>query len=84
MKISPQDIKATFYPVGKGDLVASLSIQIGQYKIRGFTIRKSKFDDKYFISPPHRKLSGGKWAKLFWANKEDWEELEKLILEKFI
>lgn len=84
MKIDMQNIELAFYPVDRDDLVANLSVQIGQFKVRGFTIRKSKFGDKFFVSPPHRKLNGGRWVKLFWANKEDWGELEKFILDKFL
>lgn len=68
------------------DVPATVSLSFGPYQIRGFSIRKTKFDDNendYYLCPPTRWVRGGNYFKLFWADKEEWEKLEKRVLEEF-
>ncbi|MDD2758316.1 MAG: hypothetical protein PHD72_03010 [Patescibacteria group bacterium] len=82
MKKSFEDVSFNLYPIKNpiADVVANVSLVIGKFIVRGFSIRKSKFSDGLYLSPPHKKLRGGGWAKLFWTDKESWKKIERSAL----
>lgn len=65
---------------------ALMTLFIGQFKIKGFVVRKTKFNDnnkRFWLSPPII-YSGQRSIKTFWTeNKKDWILLEKRALEQF-
>lgn len=44
----------------------------------GFTVRKSKFNDGYYVTPPSNKL-----FKFFRAEESWWREIEKEIIREY-
>lgn len=64
---------------------ATMILTIGQFKVKGFSVRKTKFEEnvnRFVIHPPANR-AGAIWIKLFWADKEDWELLSKRALKQF-
>lgn len=87
MKINKDQLRFKFKFQDKDDFPASMTLSVGQFEIRGFTIRKTQFSTnvkRYVLFPPAKGLGGGKWLHLFRApDKKDWQELEDIVLEQF-
>lgn len=50
--------------------------------INGFTVRKSKFDNRPYLLAPSRSM-GNKFFKFFLAEESLWKEIEKEIIKKY-
>ncbi len=87
MNVNKDQLQFKFKFQDNDDFPAGLTLVIGQFEIRGFTIRKTKFSSnvkRYALFPPAKGLGGGKWLHLFRApDKKDWQELEDIVLEQF-
>ncbi|MFA6532994.1 MAG: hypothetical protein WCT22_03280 [Patescibacteria group bacterium] len=87
MRINIDDLKFKFKFKDDPEMPATMVLIVGQFEIRGFTVRKSKFDEnakRYVLYPPANRSASGKWIKIFWTElKEEWELLEKRALKQF-
>lgn len=87
MTINIDDLKFKFKFKDDPEMPATMVLIIGQFEVRGFTVRKSKFEEnkkRYVLYPPSNRSSSGKWIKIFWTElKEEWELLEKGALKQF-
>ncbi|MBN1325870.1 hypothetical protein JW977_02735 [Candidatus Falkowbacteria bacterium] len=86
MTIDLNALKFKFKFTDNPEMPATMILIIGQFEIRGFTIRKSIFENKepFVAYPPANRSGGGKWIKIFWTDdKELWNSFCKLVLEKF-
>lgn len=85
MKICNQEILFKIHLKKDRDNPAMLTLFIGPYQIKGFAIRKAVDDngkESLYLTPPSKRAPG-RWFKLFWTEKEKWDELEKLAIEEF-
>jgi hypothetical protein len=66
---------------------AQMTLIIGQFKIKGFSVRKSNYEDsdvKFVLYPPASPAGHNKWIKLFWtSSKPDWKMLEEKAIKQF-
>ncbi len=87
MKINTHEISFRFKFRDDINFPATMTVVIGQFEIRGFTVRKSKFEDAnqlYAVFPPSKNVGGPKWLHLFYTpDKKEWVLFEKVALEKF-
>jgi len=87
MNINVDELQFEFKFRDDENFPAQMTLIIGQFKVKGFTVRKTSFEisDKSFVLFPPSSPSGrGKWIKLFWTDdKPDWELLEKKALQSF-
>lgn len=90
MKINIDDLKFKFKFREGGDsetFPATMVLAIGQFEIRGFSVRKTAFKENpngFVLFPPANRSSGGKYIKIFFTDiKEDWHKLENKVLERF-
>lgn len=90
MFINVNDLKFEFKFRDQADMdkfPATMTLIIGQFKIKGFSIRKTIYEENknnFVLFPPSNPAGGGKYIKLFWTKpKENWKELEEKALEQF-
>lgn len=87
MKINIDDLEFKFKFRDDLEMPATMILIIGQFKVKGFTIRKSKFEEnnkRFVLFTPSNRSANGKWIKIFWTDvKDDWKLLEKKVLEEF-
>ncbi len=89
MKINNFEILIKIYPIKSESKLANVTLILGPCQVKGFTIRKSEvnnegIDSLLFLTPPAKKVSGGRWFKLFWTDKETWKTLEDYVVSEFI
>jgi len=87
MTIDLKALKFKFKFTDNPEMPATMTLTIGQFEIRGFTIRKSKFEENkepFVLFPPANRSWKGSWIKIFWTDdKEIWKLFCKEVLEKF-
>ena len=87
MKINIHDIAYKFKFREDIEFPATMTLIVGQFEVRGFTVRKSKYTDSnqlHAIFPPSKNVGGSKWLHLFYTpDKKEWVLLEKAALQKF-
>lgn len=86
MKIDIKDLKIKFKFRDDPEFPANVTLTIGQFEVRGFSIRKSQFEEnsKRFVMYPPASRGGKGWIKIcFVYDKEDWKEFEDWVLKKF-
>jgi hypothetical protein len=88
MKIKVNELEYEFkFMENNDEMPAIMTLIIGQFKVKGFRVMKTKFEDndkRFVLYPPANRTGGGKWIKIFWTDvKEDWSLLEKEALEQF-
>ena len=87
MKIDINDLEFIFKFRDDDEMPAIMTLIIGQFQIRGFPVRKSKFanDSKRFaLFPPSNRTGKGGWVKIFFTEiKKDWYLLEQRALTQF-
>jgi hypothetical protein len=87
MRIKIEDLEFKFKFRDDEDFPATMTLFIGQFEVRGFTIRKTKFSDNsnnFALFPPANRSGHGKWVKIFFTEiKNDWKELEDRVLQQF-
>ncbi len=88
MKIKIEEIQIKIKFIEHKKLKAIIGVDFLDFVIRGFRIMESEYEndkgDKLWLTPPSYQDSGGKYHPIFFMpNKEEWQELEKLIWEEF-
>ena len=87
MKINIAQLEFKFKFRDDIDFPASMTLLIGQFEVRGFTIRKSKFqnnDKRHALFPPAKNMGGKKWLHLFHSpDKKEWDELQDAAIKQF-
>ncbi|PIR03773.1 MAG: hypothetical protein COV59_03815 [Candidatus Magasanikbacteria bacterium CG11_big_fil_rev_8_21_14_0_20_39_34] len=87
MTITTADMKFKFKFRDDIDFPASMTLLIGQFEVRGFTVRKSKYPNgsvRHTLYPPSKNVGGAKWLHIFYVpNKEDWAKIERAALDAF-
>ncbi len=86
MKINIQEIRIKIklvdnikYPDVKAQVFLSFSDEHERtMTFSGFTVRKSKFNNGYYVTPPSNKL-----FKFFRAEESWWKEIEKEIIKEY-
>ena len=92
MKIDIKEIQPTVkllndkkYP----DLLAYASLKFideheRHFTVNGFTIRKSKFNDKPYLVPPSKSMGSSKgFFKFVLAENSLWREIEKEVIKQY-
>jgi|SRR3989338_1629430 len=87
MKINTNDIQVKIKFVDQEKLKAIISLDFGDFTIKGFRVMKSDYKndngEELWLTPP-AYLGGGKYHPIFFMpNKERWKELEKKIWEEY-
>ena len=84
MKINIENLEFKFKFRDNEDLPATMTLIIGQFEVRGFRVRKSKFSDseqRFVLFPPAVSAGNNKWIKIFFCyDKESWKKLETVVL----
>ena len=84
--IDIHEIELIFKFSDDNEAPAKVALDFGLFQIRGFVIRKTKFEEnknKFYVSPPSIRTGKG-WIKIFFAdNKNWWGKLENKILSEF-
>jgi hypothetical protein len=87
MKINISDLDFKIKLTDKDEMPAIVTFVVGQFEIRGFTIRRTKFKEsikRFVLYPPANRVGINKWIKIFWTeDKEEWAKIEDTVLEKF-
>lgn len=85
--IDINEIELIFKFCDDNEAPAKVALDFGSFQIRGFVIRKTKFDEnknRFYVSPPSIRTGKGGWVKIFFAdNKNWWRKLENKILTEF-
>lgn len=87
MTIDLNALKLKFKFTDNPEMPATMILTIGQFQVRGFTVRKSKYEENnepFVLFPPANRSAGGKWIKIFWTDDKDlWKSFCKIALDKF-
>jgi DNA-binding cell septation regulator SpoVG len=87
MKIDIQKIEVKFQFKNNENLMAQVTMTLGQFELRGFRIMKTKFKDnksRFVLFPPAVPCGGGKFMHIVRiVDKKYWEELQDFVLAKF-
>ena len=86
--IKIDDLKFYFKIVEMDKLKAIVSIDFGDFKIKGFRVNTSDYKNKrgenLWITPPSYRDGGGKYHPIFYtSNKELWEKIESKLLDEY-
>lgn len=88
MRIKIDEIQVKIKFVEEAQLKAILSLDFGDFIIKGFRVQESDhendFGEKLWITPPSYRDRHGKYHPMFFiADKELWKELERKIWEEY-
>lgn len=87
MTIDLNNLQLKFKFTDNDEMPATMTLLLGQYEVRGFSIRKSKFEENkepFVVYPPANRSKKGGWIKIFWTdNIELWKSFSKAVLVKF-
>ena len=89
MTINLDELKITAKIIEGQDLKAIVSINFGDFIVKGFRIQKSKYKNKQeeeglWVTPPSYRDSGGKYHPIFFSpDKLLWEQIKNKILEEY-
>lgn len=87
MKLDADKVVIKVKVVDAPELKAIISLDFGDFVVKGFRIRKSDFESpegkKLWVTPPSYK-GAYKWHPIFYVpNKELWKRLEERMLEEY-
>jgi DNA-binding cell septation regulator SpoVG len=87
MKINLEEISLKIKILEDKKTKAMIAVDFGDFVVRGFRISESQFDnmngEKLWLTPPSYQ-GGGRYHPIFFMpNKEQWQELEKLIWKEY-
>ena len=86
-KIPYSELQFKFKFTEKDEMPAAMILIIGQFEIRGFAIRMSKFkenSENFFLTVPKRSMGHNNWVAVFFTKpKEEWKKFEKAVLRQF-
>lgn len=87
MKLKIDEIIVKVKIVDEGKLKAIISLEFGDFLVKGFRIRSSEFTDtrgdKLWLMPPSYQ-GGFKWHPIFFVpDKELWAKLENKIMSEY-
>ena len=88
MKINIQEIQIKIKFVEQEKLKAIISLDFGDFIIKGFRVMKSEYKNDYgdelWLTPPSYQGAGGRYHPIFFMpNKELWKQLEKKVWEEY-
>ncbi len=79
IRIKIKEINNTKHPDAKAQAFISFADEHQRtMTFSGFTVRKSKYNDGYYVTPPSNKF-----FKFFRAEASLWKELEKEIIKEY-
>lgn len=86
--ITVDDLKFYFKIVEMDKLKAIVSIDFGDFKIKGFRVNASDYEnengEKLWITPPSYRDAGGRYHPIFFtSNKELWKKIESKLLDEY-
>lgn len=82
--IKADDLKFHFKIIEAEKLKAIVAIDFGDFKIKGFRIYLSKYENTFWVTPPCYKDHGGRYHPIFFLpNKELWEKVKFRLLDEF-
>lgn len=86
--IQIDDLKYHFKIVETEKLKAIVSIDFGDFKIKGFRISVSEYEnergEKLWTTPPSYRDGGGRYHPIFFLpNKELWKKIEGKLLDEY-
>jgi hypothetical protein len=87
MKINLSEIQFKFKFLDDKKTKAIITLDFGEFVVRGFRITESQFDningEKLWLMPPSY-LGGGRYHPIFFMpNKDQWLELQKMIWDEY-
>ena len=88
MKMNKDEIKVKIKFIEEKKLKAIISLNFGDFVVKGFRIAESDYDndrgDKLWLTPPSYRDSGGRYHPIFYIpNKELWKELEGKVWDEY-
>lgn len=88
LDIKIDDLKFCFKIVEMDKLKAIVSIDFGDFKIKGFRVNTSDYEnergEKIWITPPSYRDGGGRYHPIFFtSNKELWKKIESKLLDEY-
>ena len=86
--IKIDDLKFYFKIVEMDKLKAIVSIDFGDFKIKGFRVNTSDYEnergEKIWITPPSYRDGAGRYHPIFFLpNKELWKKIESKLLDEY-
>lgn len=87
MKIKLEEISLKIKILEDKKTKAIIGLDFGDFVVRGFRVIESQFDnmngEKLWLTPPSY-LGGGRYHPIFFMpDKEQWQELEKIIWKEY-
>ena len=86
MRIDVNELEFKFKFRDEQDFPATTVLTIGQFEVRGFSVRKTQYKDnaKNFVLFPPASKAGKGWLKIFFTDdKNNWKLLEEKALKQF-
>lgn len=88
MRLNIEEIIIKVKVVDQAKLKAIVSLDFGDFVVKGFRVQISQYEnekgDKLWITPPSYRAATGKYHPIFYVLKKDqWEVLEKRILDEY-
>ncbi|MBI4158116.1 MAG: hypothetical protein HY505_00625 [Candidatus Yanofskybacteria bacterium] len=88
MRLNIEDIKIKVKVVDIGKLKAIISLDFGEYVVKGFRVQTSQYKndrgDELWLTPPSYSDKAGRYHPIFFMPQKDlWQELEKKIWEEY-
>jgi len=87
MELNLEEIKVRVKVIENLKLKAIISLDFGDFIIKGFRVEDSKFEndrgEKLWLKPPSYQAKG-KWHPMFFIpNKNVWKQLEAMIYQEY-